>query len=394
MKKRTLYIITCLLLASFFTTNKVSAQVNFEKIEFDLGLKKALHENKYIFIDAYTGWCGFCVQLDTKTFRDSAISAFMNQHFIAIKMNMEEEEWGIKIARKYVITTFPSGIIFNGDGRLMGIITGYSDAKTYLGMINDIINNKDSSEYSGYSKSYNIKYHRIYLESMNKKGSQKYPENSIVNSLLQNQQEKFSKKNWVLWKRFPSIINNSNTNYFLENISKFRLLYGNRDVKDIVNSFALSLVDSAISAKNIEILNKVTSIIDNYLPENKALKTQYLINYFKGVKDWDNYAKTLNNWISNNHFSKEILHHYAMDLYYSCDNNKLIEYSIKWNEKAIQIDSSYKLLYSQALFYYKINEYEEALKYLKLSINVGISKEMNIGDAEELQRKISQQIKN
>ena len=42
--------------------------VNFEKESWSNTLAKAKAENKIVFVDAYTTWCGPCKMMDAKTF--------------------------------------------------------------------------------------------------------------------------------------------------------------------------------------------------------------------------------------------------------------------------------------------------------------------------------------
>ncbi|HHG84150.1 MAG TPA: DUF255 domain-containing protein, partial [Bacteroidetes bacterium] len=43
---------------------------------------KAKKENKLIFMDAYTSWCGPCKWMAANTFTDASVGAYFNQHFV------------------------------------------------------------------------------------------------------------------------------------------------------------------------------------------------------------------------------------------------------------------------------------------------------------------------
>ena len=49
-------------------------------------------EKKFIFIDIYTDWCGWCKKMDQSTFLDSGVVSYMNEHFYAVKMNAESKD--------------------------------------------------------------------------------------------------------------------------------------------------------------------------------------------------------------------------------------------------------------------------------------------------------------
>lgn len=46
-------------------------------------------QQKKVFIDLYTDWCGWCKRMDATTFKDPNVVQFMNQYFYAVKFNAE-----------------------------------------------------------------------------------------------------------------------------------------------------------------------------------------------------------------------------------------------------------------------------------------------------------------
>lgn len=85
-----------------------SAGINWLDLETASDLNK--EDKKFFFIDIYTDWCGWCKKMDQSTFKDSAVVAYMNTHFYAVKMNAESRE---PIAYKEVLYEFKT---FNGKG--------------------------------------------------------------------------------------------------------------------------------------------------------------------------------------------------------------------------------------------------------------------------------------
>lgn len=45
-----------------------------------------------IFIDVYTGWCGWCKKMDMSTFKDSSVVNYINQHYYAVKLDAETRD--------------------------------------------------------------------------------------------------------------------------------------------------------------------------------------------------------------------------------------------------------------------------------------------------------------
>lgn len=97
--------------------------LKFVECTYAEALLKAKQENKRIFIDCYTSWCGPCKKMLETVFKDTRIGNLMNYQFINVKVNMEEGE-GKGLAEKYKVTVYPTYLILNPDGTEFNRFTG------------------------------------------------------------------------------------------------------------------------------------------------------------------------------------------------------------------------------------------------------------------------------
>ncbi|MFC1924627.1 thioredoxin family protein [Chloroflexota bacterium] len=84
-------------------------------------VSRAQTENKPIMIDFYADWCPPCKQLDSDTYSDDALGAFLNDNFICIKSNVDHDNLheyysGIEVIPTIIFAS-PEGIEF---GRMVG----------------------------------------------------------------------------------------------------------------------------------------------------------------------------------------------------------------------------------------------------------------------------------
>lgn len=92
----------CIIMAYAFTsTSKISSEewsrnVKWmtweEAVKANAAAKAAGKKPKKIFVDIYTDWCGWCKKMDTETFEQVAIAAYLNEHFYPVKFNAEQKE--------------------------------------------------------------------------------------------------------------------------------------------------------------------------------------------------------------------------------------------------------------------------------------------------------------
>ena len=102
-------------------------QIEFIEDDWNLALKQAAAQNKYIFVDAYATWCGPCKMLKATTFKNQKTADFYNQHFINIAIDMEKG-LGPQLAVQWRMEAYPTLIIFNSRGEPVLGSVGYIKA--------------------------------------------------------------------------------------------------------------------------------------------------------------------------------------------------------------------------------------------------------------------------
>ncbi len=122
MKKLTGVLIILLIM---FNGGLLAQGIDFKHISLEEALEKAKQEDKLIFIDFYTQWCGPCKMLAKKVFTHEKVGQLYNRQFINIKLDAEHE--GHDAAKKYKVDAYPTLIFLNGDGDLVYKSVGSGD---------------------------------------------------------------------------------------------------------------------------------------------------------------------------------------------------------------------------------------------------------------------------
>ena len=105
MKKYILLIFACIYAIHL---NAQNAGINFlHGTTWAEAVAKAKAENKLIFIDFYTQWCGPCLNMAQTVFSLPTVGYYYNQTFINLKIDAEEGE-GITLAKKYGVRSYPT----------------------------------------------------------------------------------------------------------------------------------------------------------------------------------------------------------------------------------------------------------------------------------------------
>ena len=93
--------------------------------------EKAKSENKLVFVDCYTTWCGPCKMLKQYTFKDVILGDYMRENYISLAIDMETSEGEI-LAKKYGIESYPTLLFLDKYGRVINHQVGGIGAEALL----------------------------------------------------------------------------------------------------------------------------------------------------------------------------------------------------------------------------------------------------------------------
>ena len=102
-----------LIIAALFAVFAVGAQAQnrsiiFESPDWEQAVAKAKKENKLIFVDCYTTWCGPCKKMAAEVFTKDEVADYHNATFVNMKLDIENDEAGRMLREKHPITGVPT----------------------------------------------------------------------------------------------------------------------------------------------------------------------------------------------------------------------------------------------------------------------------------------------
>lgn len=113
--------------------------------------EKAKAENKYIFVDAFTTWCGPCKWMASEVFPQEKVGTFFNEKFVNLKIQMDQtkednadvKSWyeeAKRFSKDYSINAYPTFLIFDPNGELVHRIVGGAEADDFIAKAGEGLN--------------------------------------------------------------------------------------------------------------------------------------------------------------------------------------------------------------------------------------------------------------
>lgn len=227
------------IIAGVFTCMEAYSQqrsVDFRTIGFEEALTNAKAENKNIFMDCYTSWCGPCKAMARDVFTVDSIADYFNSTFVCIKYDMEKE--GKELAKKYPLSCYPTFLILDAEGKELHRLSGYyspdklmkairmAKPENSLGHLEEKFNSGERSP----------EFMEAYLTVL--KGQSKYEQiDDILSSLSLYRSDKDINNQtiWYILQEFQTTTGTPDVHFLLAHLPQFRHSVGTEAVDKLLD---------------------------------------------------------------------------------------------------------------------------------------------------------------
>jgi thiol:disulfide interchange protein len=135
------FMLVCLLLSGVTT---VLAKVNDAEPEIAWQpstvaiYEQAKQQSKLVFLDLTAEWCQFCKKMDETTYRDAEVVAYINEHFLPVRVG---DEGAGDLVEYYRQHARPGTVMLNADGVEILHKRGYLNPQLMLWMMMAVVQN-------------------------------------------------------------------------------------------------------------------------------------------------------------------------------------------------------------------------------------------------------------
>ena len=128
--------------------------MDFFNGSFEDALALAAQEEKMVFVDVYTIWCGPCVVMQETVFPLPEVGEFFNARFVNYKLDAENEEQnGPELEAHYDIQVYPTYLILDHNGNEQHRASSALPSDQFITMVSRMLGESDST-FEGMQKRY------------------------------------------------------------------------------------------------------------------------------------------------------------------------------------------------------------------------------------------------
>ncbi len=366
--KQLLFLLTLTALVS-----RSSAQgIDFFHGPMAEALQKAQKEDKIIFIDCFTEWCGPCKRMAATTFKDEKIGDFFNGAFVNMKIDMEKGE-GPDLAIKYNVTAYPTYLFVNQKGEVVHQSLGAMQADAFLEVAKTAMGKMDNSK--EFEKAYSegkrdpdliLKY----VRALNRAGK---PSLKIVNDYLAKQPDLTQPDNLRIIFEGTTQADSKVFDLLVKNRDKVAALYMPQQVKDRIEAACQKTLQNATTYKNDALRKEAIDKMKMYCPDKAdAFALHADMKYYEAARDPKNFCAACET------YAKKQAGNNANQLYGLAkqistafpDDKNAMQDAEKYARKAAENGGLANYYYTYASILYKNGKKKDALENAQKSLQI------------------------
>lgn len=381
---------------------------NWEELKLE-----AKKTNKYIFVDAYTTWCGPCKAMTKDVFTKKEVGTYFNANFINAAIQFDKTKidndfvkgWYKdveQIEKENKIDSYPTYLFFNPEGDLVYKILGASEnAKAFISKAsNAVIPEKQYYLFrSKYEKGErNVAFIKQLLNSAKDAKDMEFLA-KVGNEYLSSQKDIYTKENIEIIKlatanstdigfdalRFhPAIIDatlGKGTSYkMVANIISNELV-----IPYLRNGGSKTELGGGMIKYSGEINNNVDwdelelKLKQKYPELSKKIVLSAKPEYYDWTKDWDKFSQSSIIYLTSypELLDDELLSYYLWSIVRNSDDKVIIDHTLAWvkKTKTFKEKSNLFILAGYTTLLYKNGDKNES--FIAIDEAIKIAKETN-----------------
>ena len=329
-------------------------------------LQEAKAQDKLIFMDCYTSWCGPCKRLAAQVFPDAEVGAYFNANFINAKFDMEKGE-GPDISQRYGIRAYPTLLWLDGEGQVRHKVVGGLDP---AGLI--LAGKKANDPMPGMLETYRQRYKNgarettflsDYLNAQNTDGA---VNDEVLREFIIGLSER-DRVNDIYVKTIFNVTGNilsPGVEEMMVNKAVYAEKMGPQVFFNKINSLAAKAVKDAYSTTNPALFTAAMQLLKRAAAPDAHRQTLMLtMDYAALQEDWKAYDKAATTFFKKYDAKNALRLNDAAWLYFlHMDQAKQLKKAERWAWQSIQADNRYSYNLTYAYLLYKQKKYAEAEK--------------------------------
>ncbi len=378
------------LVLAFSTSIFAQDGIQFNHGKWSELLATAKKENKLIFVDAFTTWCGPCKWMAANSFPDKSVGEFFNATFINAKIDMEKGE-GKELAKTFEVQAYPTLLFVNGDGELVHRGVGARNAEDLLALGKDA--NDPEKQLMSLVKRFE-KGDRApeFLKNYSKIARSTGMPNAkaIANAYLKTQEDLLTDENMTFIFENTATIEDAYYGFMVKNRTSF---YKTLTQEKVDNRIKSAIARPMYRKEDVNFDNVHAAFKEIFPKDANKYIAEFKMNYYgyrvRSPKFKQQYLDATVSYMDKYSMDDwQVLNGIAWSFYENTTDPGLLKKACMWAEKSVKLESNFYNNDTVASICLQLGKKRRAKKYAKRAIKHGKEAGEDVSATEDLLEKI------
>ena len=324
---------------------KKAKGIEFIEDDWNLALQRAEKENKLIFVDCYTTWCGPCKMLAKTVFTDPDVANVFNEKFVCAKLDMEKEV-GLEFKKHYGVSAYPTMFFINKKGEMVHTLVGGVKGEVLLAQAEKALNATGmgamNARYEEGDR--DAEFIKDYMVMLTEANNAKKAEAVCVEYLSQFDKSKLmEKENWDLFEKYMNDYKTDLFEYAWANREAFYQALQKEKVQRKLetvwaigsNSFVEGRGEKAVfDKKGFDKFCKRLAKTD--IPGRHTMIEDAKMYNAEKLLDWKTYIKLGSKKLKTGKVTDMQLFNWGLRINQQCADDALRQQAAKWFDEAVE----------------------------------------------------------
>ena len=412
MKKLSIALLA--LSAGLFATAQETGMHFEHNTTWEKVLAKAKAENKYIFIDCYTTWCGPCKQMSKNIFPMETVGAFYNKNYINIKVQIDTlkdagkkiidskdvQDWyatADMLEDKYNIRAYPTYLFFDPNGQIVHRAVGSSEAPKFIAKGEDAM--VPEKQYYTLKRKYEAGDHdEKFLYQVAMAANEAYDPRFakiVADEYLAKQTDLYTKDNLNLLKDFTQTSKDQGFKVMSENPAKVDAVLGKGEAGKVIKGIIMQEeIYPALFSKNVTTPDWATLETKLKLKYPAQANEAFLYSkvlYAQQKRDWKYFGTAVSDYMKayGSDATPEQMNSFAWTVFQNCDDIACVTNALDWSKQSFANNNDHQFMDTYANLLYKAGKKKEAIEWETKAMELAQKNKEDAGDYKETLDKMS-----
>ncbi|MFZ4523446.1 MAG: thioredoxin family protein [Bacteroidales bacterium] len=392
-KLRLLSFTLIVLSLNAFTQNR---SITFLEKSWPELLSQAKTENRLIFLDAYTSWCGPCKWMAANMFTKDTIADYYNKTFICAHFDMEKGE-GVQLAQTYQVKAYPTLLFVNAAGEMVHKVVGVPQKVTdYIDMGKIALTPGEG--FSAYLKKFQDgnRDPEFMMKYFDRLRAAYMPINEPLQQYFAAQQESelTNRNNWNMMYLYSSDMDSREFNYLVNHQKEFEKLYTRDSVEAKINSVFLQSLTNFCKSRSFteESYNQMKQKIkgSGFADADKVIFSSDL-NLYQVKSDIPKFIELAYTGFDKYYGTDyTMLNRMAWSFFQIATDKKHLEKAAVWAKKSVDLKSTAENNDTYANLMFKLGNKPQAIKSEQTALELAKKEQLPLKQYEENLKKFQE----